>query len=376
MYIKSIELQNFQKHSHFKAEFADTVNVLYGESDIGKSCIIRALRWVLVGDIHGDVIRKEGTKKTSVTVVLDNGIKVTRIKSDSVNRYEVNNGKEVIKYDSVGRKLPEPIANLFNIPILEIDKEKVVLNIHSQLDAPFLLSQSGGFRVKVLNKLTGNHILDKVSQSLNKDILSLNKQNKLLKEELKEKYVQVECLKKEKKEKDGLYLELSKRQKDLETLQRRLDKGREILEKIKNNQKEQEIFNGKLKDYSSVDLVKLEGLQLKINKLEKISEMNKQINLLESELDTLEIESTDIEAPEIDIKTLLKRAERLEIVARLAQELQSIEKRAKTLGSQKESNIALINEKIQAYKVILQKYGKCPTCHTKIDENVLKGIDL
>ena len=172
MYIKELEVKNFQKHAKFKATFSDKVNVLHGESDAGKSCIIRALRWVLVGDIQGDVVRKEGSKKTTVTIVLDDDTKVTRIKSSTVNAYVLEKDGKETKFDSIGKNLPEPILNLFNIPIMEVDKEQVILNIQSQLDAPFLLSNSGSFRVKVLNKLTGNHILDKIIQSFNKDLLN------------------------------------------------------------------------------------------------------------------------------------------------------------------------------------------------------------
>ncbi len=376
MYIRSIELKNFQKHASFKASFTNSVNVLYGESDAGKSCVIRAMRWILVGDIHGDVIRKEGTKKTSVTVVLNNDVEVTRVKSDSVNRYEVNDGKGVIKYDSVGRKLPEPIANLFNIPVLEIDKEKVVLNIHSQLDAPFLLSQSGGFRVKVLNKLTGNHILDKVAQSLNKDILSLNKQSRSLKEELETKDVQRKNITQEKEQKEKLYLELSEREESLKEIQKRLCQGRDLLVKLTKVEEELKGMVNNDINYLEISKINNKDLQAEINKLEKAVALNKKIDVIENDLENLEIESTDIDIPTIDIKSMYKHAEQLKIVARIAQELQTLEKRSITLSKSKEDNKALICEKIAKYKELLKEYGKCPTCHTKIDDDVLKGIDL
>ena len=74
MWIHQLILKNFQKHSNLTLDFFSEVNVLYGATDAGKSCVRRAISWVFFGIPQGDVIRKEGTKKTSVKVILSNDI--------------------------------------------------------------------------------------------------------------------------------------------------------------------------------------------------------------------------------------------------------------------------------------------------------------
>ena len=112
MWLKKLTLKNFQKHENLTLDFTPGVNILYGHSDAGKSCIRRAIGFVFFGDPRTDaVIRKEGTKQTSVTALLDNGNEVERVKSASVNRYivRVPNEKELV-YDSIGAEIPEEVA--------------------------------------------------------------------------------------------------------------------------------------------------------------------------------------------------------------------------------------------------------------------------
>ena len=101
MYITELHLINFQKHEDLKLTFDKGVNVICGNTDIGKSCIIRAIRWIFWGEPKGDVIRKEGTKKTSVKVTLDNGAIIERIKSATSNVYKLTINNETKVFNSI-----------------------------------------------------------------------------------------------------------------------------------------------------------------------------------------------------------------------------------------------------------------------------------
>lgn len=46
--IKSIIIKNFQSHANTELELCDGVNVILGNSDVGKTAILRALGWIFL----------------------------------------------------------------------------------------------------------------------------------------------------------------------------------------------------------------------------------------------------------------------------------------------------------------------------------------
>jgi len=45
--INSLTIQNFQSHKNTTLEFDNGINIIIGQSDSGKTAIIRALNWVI-----------------------------------------------------------------------------------------------------------------------------------------------------------------------------------------------------------------------------------------------------------------------------------------------------------------------------------------
>ena len=144
MFICSLNLINFKKHAKLAIEFSENLNILYGNNSAGKSCVIEAIKWIFFGE--GTDIRKEGTKKTTVSVTLDNGTKITKIRSASINAYELEVNGETKRFDSVGKSIPDEIKEALGVRTIDIDGEEIILNIANQISLPFLLSESATFR--------------------------------------------------------------------------------------------------------------------------------------------------------------------------------------------------------------------------------------
>ncbi len=151
MWIKKLQLINFQKHSDLKIDFKNGVNVLYGSSDAGKSCIRRAIEWITQNESI-DGIRKTGTKQTSVSIILDNDIEIERIRSQSINRYIIRQGDDEKVYDAVGKSIPDEVKEVLSIYPIDIDGEEIYLNSYPQIGLPFLFDKSPSFRMKLFNK--------------------------------------------------------------------------------------------------------------------------------------------------------------------------------------------------------------------------------
>lgn len=143
--IKTLAIQNFQSHQDTVLEFDNGVNLITGQSDSGKTAILRALNWVINNKPAGDSFRSNWGGDTGVALVLDNG-KVFREKGKK-NLYRL--GKTL--FESFGQDVPEEISKAINVKDI---------NFQQQLDAPFLLSNSSGEVARQLNDIVDLMVID------------------------------------------------------------------------------------------------------------------------------------------------------------------------------------------------------------------------
>ena len=157
--IKQVNLTNFQSHKKTELNFSPNVNVIVGSSDNGKSSIIRAINWAVsnrplgIGNVSRWALDKKNTivRPHSVTVK-QNDSTILRKKVKEENTYEVD-GEELKAF---GTDVPEEVQDAFNFSNI---------NIQSQLEPPFLLSESAGEISRTLNKIVN---IDKIDSSLKK----------------------------------------------------------------------------------------------------------------------------------------------------------------------------------------------------------------
>lgn len=141
--INEVYLSNFQSHKDTHIRLDKGVNVFSGNSDCGKSAIMRGIIWAITNDLQGDYFisnwakNKKGKIESECKVVIDS---VSRVKGKDYNGYTDGDSK----YEALRGAVPEEIAKKFNI-----DK----VNIQRQLDGPFLLSNTPGEVAKYVNEL-------------------------------------------------------------------------------------------------------------------------------------------------------------------------------------------------------------------------------
>ena len=162
MKFKTLILENYQAHKNTTINLTDGLNVIIGESDMGKSSILRALR-KLIRDVPAgkDHINKDATSmKLSLTVIDDNNHEYVIIRqvTPSKNLYYLD-GQE---FGGFGREIPEEIRNTLEMFLIELENsEKIDLHFFDQHDEPFMVSRgSAGTRSKLLGKIAGLHTLE------------------------------------------------------------------------------------------------------------------------------------------------------------------------------------------------------------------------
>lgn len=156
--IKQITIRNFQSHKRTVMNLHKGVNIICGQSDSGKSAIMRAINWGITNRPGGDSFRSNWGGDTSVEFVLTDEHTVTRKKNDS-NYYVVDD----VSFTAFKTDVPDEVTTT-----LALDD----VNIQSQLDAPFLLSCSSGEVAKTLNKIVDLQIIDTTISNIKKEVHS------------------------------------------------------------------------------------------------------------------------------------------------------------------------------------------------------------
>lgn len=348
MYIKKLTLHNFQKHSELEIKFNKGVNVLEGETGSGKSCIVRAIQWLCYNEGRTKDLRKENTKKTKVLCVLDNAISITRFVSNSTNGYIIKKDGEEKRYDSIGRGVPEEVQKVIRMVPLEVNNENLILNIDKQIDMPFLIGRSDGFKAKLFNKLTGSEIIDYVLKSTNSDKLESKRKIKDIEERLEEYDEKEEDLKNRKKELKKL---LEKIQKTLKK-----EKTKSELERFVDTVEKTNNINNKLKKLKELSISGLKKLQEKYKKYLKLK-------------DNIDSQKDINDKLQTSISTLADKIPNLEEIAKNIQQFVKLQKIDRKI---KKVDLTSLDKKLENYKKKYKKKlkdkGICPVCNQNIGD--------
>ncbi len=171
--IKKIELNNFQAHKHTVLDLIDGINVITGQSDQGKSSIIRSLYWVFKNRPSGNEFMNWDSDSCSVKITTKNDDVIKRTRNKSKNQYHINNQK----FDAVRTDVPNEIKEVLYL---------TDTNIQLQDDPHFLISLSASEAAKTLNEVVGIDIIDFSLQYINKIVRKHYNEGLYIQGELKE----------------------------------------------------------------------------------------------------------------------------------------------------------------------------------------------
>lgn len=424
IFIKSMEINNFQSHEHSIIEFDRGLNVIVGKSDSGKTAIIRALKWVLYNDPPPGGLIRIGSKSMSVKVEFSTGVIVTRLYSNKDNKYILTkaNGEEIV-LEKFNRTVPKEVIDEIGISKVELGSSfKNAINIAEQLEGPFLLTETASNRASSIGRLIGINFIDdalrdviKDSKSNNKKIKELEIEKDNLKNQLDEfKYLEIEeqkllNLKKIRTEilnksdlinklnsiKDESFVidtEINKLNKELQSvsnisfLEMKLSLLIEkysflrhitiLFQSYKNN--DEEIFKqikmtDKLSNLNKIDdlLIIAESLVEKYNKLvyanSNITETNNRINKGIKYLSDLSHNDENMKI----LDDLSSKIKLLIMLNRFNNNIILINKDIYSLENDISTHSVTIEKISNQYENIFLELGYCPLCHSKIDKDTV-----
>ena len=336
--ITKIEINNFQSHKHTVIDFDKGVNVICGETDNGKSAVIRAIRWVVENNPQGTTKinsrwNNEFKEPMSVTLFTDKG-KIERIRSKIRNGYNIyKNDSPPIELDAIGKTVPEEVLQFLNISDV---------NFQYQFDSPYLLSLTPGQASQYLNEIVHLDSIDKIMSVADSNKRQLSSEQKVVENDIKklekeaENYTWVD-------EADNLYLRTKKLNSIIQNIIQESDNLEQSIEQFKKQ--------------VTVDLTEPMKLIQDIEsiKIEDCSELEESINSYNACSNVI-----------VDITEAKKLVESIDsIIICNTDELQ------KSLISYHELNgdITRISSEIETLKDSLPE--RCPYCNNIIDKDCL-----
>ena len=160
--ITKLRARNFQSHRDSTVELAPGFNAVVGSNDAGKTALFwRAFRWVALNRPAGEAFRSHWGGTTRVDVWLDNGVKISRVRSKKRNEYMlrvlgVGKPVPVAVFKALGRDVPPEITRTLNMG---------EVNWQGAFSPHYLLTASPGDVARQLNDVAG---LGKIDESLSK----------------------------------------------------------------------------------------------------------------------------------------------------------------------------------------------------------------
>lgn len=182
-FIKRVEINNFQSHAHTIVDFDSGMNIIVGESNSGKTSIFRAIMWAIDNRPLGTDFITSGANTCSVEIEFSNGYKLIRSKTtkDSGSYIVVDPNNNKSEYKGFTNNVPVEVDNCHQMPIVQISKDiSTHLNVMSQLDSPFMITDSPQNRAIAIGRITGVHVIDAAIKKANSEMLSANKEIKVL----------------------------------------------------------------------------------------------------------------------------------------------------------------------------------------------------
>jgi DNA repair exonuclease SbcCD ATPase subunit len=220
-------IENFQSHAHTELDFVPGLNVLVGPSDSGKSAILRALRWVLFNTPRGTEFIREGAEQCRVVLTLNDGTEIERIRGrkKALNRYilrRADGSEEVLESLGVG---PHPLVVEAH-GIQPFASQDAYVQVGTQLEPPFLLSESGSNKAKWIGRISGAHWIDQALKGVSKDrhqlqaeLRHLQQQEAALEEKL-QPYENVPALEEQMTRLEQIYVEMQQKRAYVQALRR------------------------------------------------------------------------------------------------------------------------------------------------------------
>lgn len=345
--IKQLAIQNFQSHKDTLLEFVPGVNIIVGETDSGKSAILRALRWVKDNRPTGNRFQSDWGGATDVTILTQDGMEIHRSKDGKFNGYKLGE----LVFSAVKTDVPEEVGKALNIQ---------PVNFKRQGDDHFLIRESPGEVARYFNSVAHLSQIDTSLGNLDSSIRSLKQDLKSNKQEIERLQGNLEQ-----------YKYLGKFESQIEVLERLEEQRHQTRNGIDTLLEKQRTLQGiqrEKKTHLKI-LEKSKLVEQLLHKSEEIKQVQNNRQRLQRTLDTLQ----RVKSERTRLQNLISQGKQVDKLIQINAEIKQTRRERKELQQHVEKLRELRDEKSHWHKALkransqLQKYAGhiCPLCDGK-----------
>ena len=133
-----VEIKNYQVIKNAELNFVPGINAIVGATNNGKSSIIRAIRGAINNQGGSSFINYDANEASVSITFNDHEIIWTKSKKQGKSAYIID-GKKLTKIGQT--QLPE-VAEIMNMPEVEVNNDRHQINFWRQMDRPFLIDKT------------------------------------------------------------------------------------------------------------------------------------------------------------------------------------------------------------------------------------------
>lgn len=361
--IDSIITKHFETHLDTIIHLSPGVNSFVGESDEGKSGIVRQIKWNAKNRPQGDSYRndqldpkKKEDKLKAVSVAIDykgSGL-ITRERdgfAGGVNHYVIDDGEPL---RALRTDVPDEVQDITRMKDVNIQGQHPT-------EQYFLLADKPGQVAKEFNKVAGLTVMDKATADINSQVRTCNTEIKIAKTEIETKQTEID---------ETEWVDRAEKfSNKLLTFKKGLVKKSTELETIDSAVTLIENIDTKLQKYDGIEASKIalsilekqkQAIDTKLYSIESISDTVLAMESIDSKLNV----TTDIDKALTALKTLDLLDDKMHEVDMSLDELTSLLIRLEDNQTAiTKSEIELIDTRKE--HSILWREQACPTCGRK-----------
>jgi exonuclease SbcC len=349
--LKKLTIENYQSHKKTEILLHPHINVIVGQSDSGKSAILRSLYWLIENKPRGFSFKSSfaDEKELTKSSIELGPVRISRQRNNSVNQYIVEGVDGSISDYDPGTSVPDDISNIFNFGDV---------NIQKQIDPPFMISWTGGDIAKYLNDIVHLDKIDKVLKLTESKKRSAKKDIEHTEKNIEKELEVIESNKWSLEAKEQIKI-IKEQSIEIEAIEEQLSKlvsSINTYESISNSLKDTAYIYKALEQLKEVEHI--EGLLFIVK--ENISKLDSEIE---------KVQEFNSEVADFHIDSIL---DQIEIINKLENKIEKYNKNSQKI----ENNIIKVqelDEKIVKVSKNIKKLEKemptvCPTCGQEIKE--------
>lgn len=373
--INKITVKDFQSHENSVFVLSPGFNIIVGQSGSGKTALLRALSTLFYNNIQGTgtvrIDPRTNPKQYEVSVLLDNGYTIKRIKGSDINNYVLIDSNDNSKLlESVKVAVPSEVENIVNIKNVKIDADKEInIQYCGQFDPPFMLTEPGSAKMKFLNTLAGTYAVDMAIKEAS--AIVLNNQKKI-----KEYDADIKSVELERKTYANKVSALTVLNKEIEKEYATIEELVDVKDKFTELQMASCSLIAKFDKVKKVDAlfsrVNIEAVEDLIQKMIVYKKLQDKSSRLIMQIERLDKKQKAF--ADINIDEELKKIDRYKSLLALKSKYNELLEKRNSIESKYKNVCADIDNLTAKYREFLRSSKVCPVCKQQISEDTLNKI--